>query len=400
MDKIRWNLGKNLVSHTRRLVVGACVLTFFVAGTVFGAENSADAENFIWKTQPVEVWASVLEASLEHEDEKAEKAVNKSKKSKKGKKEDKEKAKNVPTIREQWYAAYALGEYGADAVSAVPVMLKRLELEAGADDDVRACILFSLGKIGDESSFSAICDAFDSEYPIVRRTAAISLGFFPELLKNETETVAKMVKILEMRSEMELPLAANCAVTLWGVGEVTTVREWLAVAMASDRKDSFTRNFEIYQALSAVRRILGRSGLDTFGDETAIMTERLTKLVQDSRDTDVVLSASEILVQLGDVSVPAVLEAVNADESAKNPRLIGVLAQIHGEAEETQEMLLSLLMDTEQGEKVRLAAARGLEFFPEDSRETATSALVEVLNQPEVPTKLATEARLMLKRLQ
>ncbi|MDO4630610.1 MAG: HEAT repeat domain-containing protein, partial [Planctomycetia bacterium] len=87
-------------------------------------------------------------------------------------------------------------------------------------------------------------------------------------------------------------------------------------------------------------------------------------------------------------------------KAALNPRLVWVLAQINSESEETQKQLLALLTDTEQDEKVRLAAARGLEFFPKNSRETATSALVEVLNQPDVPAKLATEARLVLKRLQ
>ncbi len=234
----------------------------------------------------------------------------------------------------------------------------------------------------------------------MRRTAAISLGFFPELLKKETEIVANMTAILNTRSEMELPLAANCAVTLWILGETQTVQKWLVNASASDQKDSFTRNFEIYQALSAIRQILMRSGLDAFGDETLALTKRLAELVQKSRDTDVALSACEILVQLGSASTPAVLEAVNAEESVKNPRLVWVLAQIHGEAEETRKMLLSLLTDTEQDEDVRLAATRGMAFLPPNFRETATSALVEVLNQPDVPAKLATEARLTLKRLQ
>ncbi|MDO4630353.1 MAG: HEAT repeat domain-containing protein, partial [Planctomycetia bacterium] len=335
MDKIRWNFRKNLLSSARRLAVGACVVTLFISGTVFAMENNAengaknetenlvDAENFIWKTQPIEAWVKVLEASLntsvdnqnEKLDGKSENVSRKSQKSKKSKKASKEKAENsenTPTIREQWYAAYALGEYGTEAVSAVPILLKRLELEAGADDDVRACILFSLGKIGDPSAFSAICDAFDSEYPIMRRTAAISVGFFPELLKKETETVTKMASILETRSEMELPLATNCAVTLWVLGETETVYDWVSAALASDRKDSFTRNFEIYQALSAVRQILTRSGLETFSDETDALTERITELVQKSRDTDVVLSACEILVQLGEAAIPAVLRAINS----------------------------------------------------------------------------------------
>ncbi len=80
MNKIRWNFRKNLARYMSRLAIGVCAITLFCAEIVLGAEKGMNMENYIWKTQSVDAWAKVLEASLDAEGNNTEKDSKKTKK--------------------------------------------------------------------------------------------------------------------------------------------------------------------------------------------------------------------------------------------------------------------------------------------------------------------------------
>jgi len=382
-------------TEVRRLLPGICFwgycLGFFCFPDTLRAvesysvlvENQNVSEvRLQWKDRTVNQWEAVLKAGLE---------------------------KKAPSIPEQWYAAYALGEYGEAASSVVPVMLERLAYEAGKDDDVRACLLFSLGKIGDESAFPAMVEAFNSEYPIIERTAALTLGVFPEKLKAEGALVLeKMERILKERSPLQIPMAVNCAVTLWGVGEKEKVEVWLEAALFSDREDAFTRDFEVYQAISAIRQIesrYGADGLNACSFENGLsLAESLVGIVQSSSDLDVRLNASETLGLLGNSSIEPLRKifengaGLNGEKKVE-PRLLEVLAQLDAEHKATQELLFGILKNRGE-DALQVSAVRGMLFLPIERREEAVSALVELLNDAEISGAIVTEARLALKKLQ
>lgn len=355
------------------------ILLAFCLGCVGILASAADDSQPVWRSKSVAQWADVLK--------------------------QKDSAARTPSIREQWYAAYALGQYGPDAVSAVPVMLERLERDAGKDDDVRACILYSLGLIGAPETFPAVLEAFGSPYPIIQRTAAGVLARFPEQIAKNPEIIRSMNAILEERAETQFPLAANCAVTLWAIGQKETVSTWLSASLNSDRKNDFTRNFEIYQALSVFHQIMAAafsdsspSSADVFSaEESSDFARRLTVLVEESSDLDVVLSACEALVSLGSFSVEPVREAFG---KSANPRLLFILAQTDSDSEETRALLLKALADAGNEIPLRTAAARGLQFLPAAGRAEAVSVLVALINDEATPASLSDEARFLLKKLQ
>lgn len=345
--------------------------------------EDASAPRPQWKERTVRQWESVLKAGLE---------------------------KNAPSIPEQWYAAYALGEYGAEAVSAVPVMLERLAYDAGKDDDVRACLLFSLGKIGAVAAFPAALEAFESEYPIIERTAALTLGAFPEKLKSDgASAIEKMERILEERSALQIPLAGNCATTLWGVGERGAVASWLSASLFSEREDAFTRNFEIYQALSVVQQLASQYGTDGLSDltlpEGLSLPEGLIAIVQNSDDLDARLNASEALERLGDASVEPLRsffeEKASQDSVGKVAgKLLEVLARLDAGNEATQSLILETIGDGKKKEAFRVSAIRSTQFLPVERRADAIAALVGLLNDTEIAGPIVIEARLALKKLQ
>ncbi len=336
-----------------------------------------------WKERTVEQWAAVLKAGLE---------------------------KDAPSIPEQWYAAYALGEYGGEAVPAIPVMLERLAYEAGKDDDVRACLLFSLGKTGNVAAFSAMLEAFDSEYPIIERTAALTLGAFPEKLKsNGSSALKKMERILEERSPIQIPLAANCAATLWGVGERAKVASWLSASMFSEREDAFTRNFEIYQAVSTVRQIASRYGKEDLAELTLndgfSLAESLVLVAGNSDDLDARLNAAEVLTLLGPLSVEPLRKLFEEKASLETGgsatgKLLEVLVQLDSENESTQKLIFETAGDEKKKEVFRVSAIRGMRFLPEERKADAVAELVGLLNDTEISGPIEIEARLTLKKLQ
>lgn len=355
-----------MIRRNAFFIAFSLLFLFSVAG--FAAEQN----QAIWQTKPVEHWTKILESAVEHPGEK------------------------TPSIREQWYAAYSLGKYAQEAESAVPVLLKRLQLDAGEDDDVRACILLTLALIGDKEAIPAILNEVDSEYPIMRRTAVLALRKFPKELAEDSETVEKLEQILKSHTETEQPLATNCAAALWLVGKQEVVLTWIGQTLALDKEFNYVRNTEIYQTLAAIHLILGDSGPETFGENAAKLAENLVELVRKTPDADSALSACEILVKLGPAALPAVQKVENI---AQNSRLLSVLAAIDSENSETQTLVLAAVEDSAASLPCRIAAIRGTLHFPEAQRTAATDLLVKILNDPDTDPVIANEARLTLKKL-
>ncbi len=324
----------------------------------------------IWRSKPVSAWVSVLEKSVSN-------------------------AKRKPPIREQWYAAYALGMYGPDAKSAVPVLLKRLALDAGSDDDVRACIVYALAQIGDEKAFSSILEMLDSPYPIIERTAALALARFPKQLAQSSDALKKMKSVLSESSTLQLPLAANCAAALWAANEHEDVLAWIQKALRSEREDDFTKNFELYLAISVVQQILDSEGTDAFAQKSEEIASLLAATLTLSRDTDVILACCDALIQLKKHAVPAVMESY---EKKENSRLLYVLACTDADSEKTQNLLFRTVSDAEKNVKLRVSAIRGLAFLPQERWEDAQKQLVSLINDPEITPTLANEAQIVLKQ--
>lgn len=333
---------------------------------------TAEQDQAIWQSKPVEHWTKIIDSATEKTKEK------------------------VPSIREQWYAAYALGKYAEKAQSAVPVLLKRLQIDAGEDDDVRACLLLTLALIGDKEAVPAILDEVDSEYVLIRRTAILALRKFPKELSEAAETVEKLETILKSTTESERPVRPNCAAALWLVGKQKPVLDWIDQTLALDKEFNYVRNTEIYQTLAAILMILEDSGPETFGEDSGALAEKLTELVQKTPDADSALSACEILVKLGPAALPAVQKVENI---ATNSRLLSVLAAIDSENSETQTLVLATVEDSAASLPCRIAAIRGTLHFPQTQRAAATDLLVKILNDPDTDPVIANEARLTLKKL-
>ena len=366
--------------------------------TLVPASADRPALQPVWKTKTVGEWAAVLETAVPEPSIETD-------------------ARSIPTIREQWYAAYALGEYGQEALSAVPVLLKRFAHEAGKDDDVRACILYSLGKMQAEDAFPILLEALESDYPLIARTAALALGRYPERLAspNGKEAVKRMLGLLRESSDLQIPLVANCAVTLWGAGEKTAVCEWLISALNSERKDAFTRNFEIYQGCSVCLQLTERFGKEDVRTSFESWTETgpkeplpknslpeiLAELAKSGSDLDVKLIACETLASLGSWVLPAVQKSMGDPEKTDEiaDRLLYVLAQIDGGSAETAKLLFRIVSEESAPLRVRTAAVRGLVFLSKEKQKTAAELLVKLLNAAEVSDVLAMEARFMLDRL-
>ncbi|MBQ6109610.1 MAG: HEAT repeat domain-containing protein [Thermoguttaceae bacterium] len=352
--------------NCRNILFVAFSLLFSVCG--FAAEQN----QAIWQSKPVEHWTKILASALEKQNEKA------------------------PSVREQWYAAYSLGKYAKEAESAVPVLLERLQLDAGEDDDVRACILLTLALIGDKEAVPAILKEVDSEYPIMRRTAVLALRKFPKELAEDAQTVEKLEQILKSHAETEQALATNCAAALWLVGKQDAVLAWIGQTLTLDKEFNYVRNTEIYQTLAAIHLILEDSGPETFGENAEKLGENLVELVQKTPDADSALSACEILVKLGPAALPSVQKVENI---AKKPRLLSVLAALDSENPETQTLVLATVEDSAASLPCRIAAIRGTLHFPEAQRPAAADVLVKILNEPDTDPVIANEARLTLKKL-
>lgn len=322
--------------------------------TVF-AEESRDLH---WQSQPVSAWAAVLDSAFSDEP--------------------------APLTR-QWYAAYALGQYGEKAKSAVPAMITRLETAFDRDNYVRAAVARSLGMIGDLRAVPALMEAVTQaaakDDESVLRNAAWALGTFGG--SGVSENVVPVLEPLLTHDDIQTRAAAAAA--LWHIIRHEAALETLVALLRSSNAN------EIYEGAMAVAQYG-----TTFRGQTAVITPLVARLR--SANPDVPPACQEALCSMGKPVIPAVKAALSkTTEPAARARLVAVLGTLDARA--NTAMLLELADNAAQAEAVRIAAVRAIRFFPPGELDTARETLVRIINDTTSPPGLVREAAALMKML-
>ena len=341
-----WTLGLALL-----MVLGVCL----------------SAEGQRWKEKTPAQWSDILQKSLEKE--------------------------NRPAIREQWYAVYALGEYAAqkdaeqtDAI--VEILLKRLAVDQGQDDYVRAAIATTLGKIGDAQAIPALTEALTSDYTAIRRCAADALNHFGQKA-SVPATRDALKKVL--KEDSDATTRSNAAVTLWNTTSDAAALEYLEKLLDSKK------SLEKYQAATAIGRLEGLSD-----KVSAKLGKGLIPLLALTgiQDQDTARAGVAALVQLGK---PTLAEVRKAFRTAKNDlaksRYLTVLANIDISAT-TSDELLQLAKAKETPMVVRIAAIRGLRNVVPEKRDAAKALVLVWTKDTDAPRNIVFEATQILKTLE
>ncbi|MDO4583812.1 MAG: HEAT repeat domain-containing protein [Planctomycetia bacterium] len=334
-------------------------------GVVFlGCCAAGWAEELVWKTRTVEDWTKVLQQSLEET--------------------------RRPAMRDQWYAAYALGQYGASAKSAVPVLCKRLRKDWGEDDYVRAAVALSLGEIGDLRAVRSLVEELDSPYVAIQRNTALALGMLGETLKEKSpDGVPKLLTLLE--SSPDRTVRANAAVALWKIARHAAVLPFLEQELAS------AKTLDVYQGASVVIALASLWSEEEKKRWTPLLIPPLASRHPQEQDTARI--CMEALLSLGETAIPELEKSlVDAREKKYRSRLVFLLGKMDNQVAR-KDFLLSIVQGADT-EEVRLAALRGLTSGCPERKEAIREAMVVLINNESTSAAMVHEATLVLKSLE
>ncbi|MDO4570144.1 MAG: HEAT repeat domain-containing protein [Planctomycetia bacterium] len=341
-----------------RVVLLACLGVCLTASV--GAQS-------VWESKTPDYWANILAKSLDEE-------------------------KNKPCIREQWYAAYALEQYGAAAQNQAPTLLRRLDTDLGQDDYVRSAVARALGTAGATEAIPALILALDSEYLAIRRNAAWALGrFSPDDFGEEKEpAVEALRKLLKKSEHPDLPLELNAATALWRIARNDDTLEWIDRMLAP----SNARN--VFYGASAIANLAN----DLDEQSLAKFKTFLCKYVVDpgteknsmSRQ-DAVRMCVFALAALGSVAADDVRETIlerysleQAQRGDACPSELVPLLALWGEVDSAGDsagavfFLASIASNENEAERTRVAAVRGLKFAQGTSADVARKALLDIVS--------------------
>ena len=327
-----------------------------------------------WQMRTVAQWSAVLEASF---------------------------SDSPPSEPDQWFAAYALGQYGAEAKSAVPLLIRRLEQELlEGDYYIRAAAARSLGMIGDGKAVPALAELLETElakspkeqYPAILRNAAWALGAFGKKIPpTNTKVIAALKNLLKSgHSANDAPARGAAAVALWKIAKdesaLAAIREMLVSPKWSPK------SMEIYQGALAAAEI----GPE-LGKNASVMAEILAQRLL-SKDQDVSRACAEALCALGKAAASPVKEAYEKQKDpAVRARLLAVLAAVDAKAEFPR--FLKLAGDVREADAVRISAIRGMKTPPAEFRKEAKNVFVSVINDKTSSPGVVREAAAVLKEM-
>ncbi|MDO4576069.1 MAG: HEAT repeat domain-containing protein [Planctomycetia bacterium] len=348
--------------------------------------SAVSAQDLVWQSRPPKAWSEVLSGALQA------------------------KPDERPLIRQQWYAAYALGQYGKEASGAVEVLLKRLAVDQGQDDYVRAAVALALGQIGDRKSVPALMEAFSQNpaYPAIRRNAVKALGMFGNWAKEERSDVVALLQNA-MENDPDMGVRTNAAAALWSVDKNPAVMEFVRKRLESSEALDVYQGAVVASALAnvwedsaALARLLippiatvhpREQNMAQRRAETSPRGGRLgTWLAQDTARM-----CTEALGKLGPDAVPVVREAFEKSQNATSrSRYLRALAAMDSTIP-TMELLLKLTVDEKEPQAVRIEAVRGLRRVLPEKRDEAKKAAIQVVNDPNAPSALVYESAQTLK---
>lgn len=342
-------------------VSGMTVFAMFalVSAVAFAQGDAGANGDLRWQSQPVSAWVAVLDSAFSDDP--------------------------APLTR-QWYAAYALGQYGEKAKPAVPAMLERLKTAFDRDNYVRAAVARSLGMIGSTQAVTVMVSVMEQaiqqgEDSIPRNTAWALGEFGPAVAGGEA------VPALEaLLTHDDVQTRAAAAVALWQIARHEAALKTL-IAMLNTRKAN-----EIYEGAMGISRI----GPSLGGKASAVIPPLVTWLC--SSYADIPQACLEALCAVGEPAIPAVKSALTkTTEPAARARLIAVLGTLAAPA--NSGFLLELADDSGEAEAVRIAAVRAIPRFPAGQRDAARDVLVRVINDTTSPPGLVREAAELMKTL-
>lgn len=322
-------------------------------------------DELIWQKRTVEDWTKVLQKSLEETER--------------------------PSMGDQWYAAYALGQYGSSARSAVPVLCRRLRKDWGEDDYVRAAAAHSLGEIGDLRAVKSLVRELDSEYVAVLRHTALALGMLGEKVKEENPKVLeKLLTLLESSSDGTV--RANAAIALWKIGRHPAILPFLEKELTS------SKTLEVYQGVSVVIELAPEWREEEKKRFVPLLIPPMASRHPQEQDTARI--CMEGLISLGETAIPVVETALeNAVEKKYRSRLVYVLGKMDNRVER-KDFLLRIVTDRSESEDVRVSALRGLESGCVERNEEIRETIVKMINDSGTSPRLVHEATLILKSLE
>lgn len=323
------------------------------------------ADSLAWQKKTPDQWAAVLSAALEDGPE-----------------------SKRPAIRDQWYAAYALGEYGSEGLSPanVDVLLARFAKDLGQDDYVRAAVALTLGKSGDPRVVSVLTEALNSDYVAIRRSAANALGLLGKQAADAVPVLEKTVK-----EDKDATARSNAAVALWSIAQSPEALEYVRRTLAMEKA------LDIYHGASALVRMQG----ELPETDVTALAERLVVLTALAKiqEQDTARLCVDALVRLGKPAAETVRKAFQAEtnDTAK-ARLLTVLVSVDESETLTEELLELASPKNDVPDVLRIAAIRGLRRAAPEKQEAVKALMVEWTKDTEAPRNVVHEATLILSQ--
>jgi HEAT repeat protein len=267
-----------------------------------------------------------------------------------------------PDIRVRYYAAYALGQLGPQAATAVGPLQKALANRA-EQEYVRGTLAWALGRIGPaaEPAIPQLIEMLASKHDSVRRNAAEALGNFGPAARGAVDELLKTAR------DEDPMVRLNVAVALWKIQRHPKALPAL-LAMLRQGRDPLP-----YQ--TAV--VLGSLGADA-EEVTPALVEALA-----NSDADVRRAAARSLGQIGPAALPALKKVLAGRQVEVCREAVEALGWMGSPGVSALTPALK-----HPSAVVRRAAARALGRLGAEAR-SAEAALVEAVNDSDPAVQAA-----------
>ena len=238
--------------------------------------------------------------------------------------------------RTRWYAAYALGELGAQGAPSVDALCQRL-LDVTEYEYTRAVCAWALGRIQDKSAIGALTEALGSKMDAVRISAARALGEFGENARQAAETLRAVLEgdasdesrnERPIQSEMNPTVKAALAAALWKVADKDSpnARKGKNDLLTALKKNSTLNRFAAAAELISLSR-----------DDTKDLMEFypiLAILLEKSNVDDVVRDCGSILMERKQYE--AVHRLLSSDNAAVQRRALRAICLYKEDAKDSE----------------------------------------------------------------
>ena len=290
---------------------------------------------------------------------------------------------NVSAIQDvalRWYAAYALGQLGAEAAEAVEPLVKILSsgMEEGQyeNEHLRGMAAWTLGRIGPKAAAAVpvLTAALVSRHRSVQRNAPRALGAIGAAA---APAIPGLLKLLAQGDDAEARV--NAAVALWQIQRhpkaipalTAMVREGKdpAAYQAADALGRLEADAEavappLIEALAAADADVRRAAIQALGRLGAAATPALKNALKAS-EPDVPRSAVEALGRIGAPAVPELTAALKHRQAAVRRAAARALGRLGAAAKRAEPALVEAVNDADRD--VRDAAAKALKSVRAES---------------------------------